>query len=228
MARQGGWRRRRRLDRRQGGWRRWAHDAESPDRRSRQAAPRAMPRRRAWRRGRGDGGPRAAEGGQAVERRARYEPTEGCLVPIGLCNLWATVCQRNVCFLVILRRRVCVISQCGIALPVRTGVLSWYDFLLRRASIPNATAPVTLADTRDPGHVTHGHARHDAAYALLEHTSLSAYTLQRYAAMHARSLSDAPYHPISRRSSRAVRSDPQKLGTGQPLLWTHATHPNQR
>ena len=148
MARQGGWRRRRRLDRRQGGWRRWAHDAESPDRRSRQAAPRAMPRRRAWRRGRGDGGPRAAEGGQAVERRARYEPTEGCLVPIGLCNLWATVCQRNVCFLVILRRRVCVISQCGIALPVRTGVQlvlyyrgglcnasgsNWYDFLFRRA-----------------------------------------------------------------------------------------------
>ena len=50
-------------------------------------------------------------GGQAVERRARYEPTEGCLVPIGLCNLWATVCQRNVCFLD--ARRVCVISQCG-------------------------------------------------------------------------------------------------------------------
>ena len=73
-------------------------------------------------------------GGQAVERRARYEPTEGCLVPIGLCNLWATVCQRNVCFLVILRRRVCVISQCGIALPVRTGAGSnWYDFLFRRA-----------------------------------------------------------------------------------------------
>ena len=73
-------------------------------------------------------------GGQAVERRARYEPTEGCLVPIGLCNLWATVCQRNVCFLVILRRRVCVISQCGIALPVRTGVLLVRIFI--SATIP--------------------------------------------------------------------------------------------
>jgi hypothetical protein len=71
-------------------------------------------------------------GGQAVERRARYEPTEGCLVPIGLCNLWATVCQRNVCFLVILRRRVCVISQCGIALPVRTGVLLVRFFISAR------------------------------------------------------------------------------------------------
>ena len=171
--------------------------------------------------GAGMAGQGRRRGGQAVERRARYEPTEGCLVPIGLCNLWATVCQRNVCFLVILRRRVCVISQCGIALPVRTGVQLVRFFISARLFQTQPRRSLSRRATRGTRHTD------TPAYALRTIRAL-AYTLQRYAAMHARSLSDAPYHPISCRSSRAVRSDPQKLGTGQPLLWTHATHPNQR
>jgi len=74
-----------------------SHEAESPEQTSGaeddaatpNTAPRTMPRRRAWRRGRGDGGPWAARGGgrQLSDVHAISPPRTASL---SACALWAT------------------------------------------------------------------------------------------------------------------------------------------